>query len=75
MSMPHICRCQTCGHLCNPAPSFPPLEGSSTAADKIRQLRKALAELLAVIAVDDLIPESVSYMQQAWAALRATDET
>lgn len=39
------------------------------------QLRQALADLLAVIAVDELIPESVSYMQQAWAALRATDET
>jgi hypothetical protein len=32
-------------------------------------LRVALSELLAVIAADDLIPESVSYMRQARAAL------
>lgn len=33
------------------------------------KLEKALRDLLAVIAADDLIPESVSYMRQARAAL------
>lgn len=40
--------------------------------DKIRILRTALADLLAVIAIDELIPESVSYMQEAREALEKT---
>lgn len=34
-------------------------------------VRQALRDLLDVIAADDLIPESVSYMRQARAALKA----
>jgi hypothetical protein len=47
--------------------------------DRLRELETALRDLLNVIAADDLIPESVSYMRQARAALtptpaRTTDE-
>lgn len=40
--------------------------------DKIRLLREALGDLLMIIANDDLIPESVSYMQLAREALDKT---
>jgi hypothetical protein len=36
---------------------------------EVARLRKALSQLLRVIEHDDLIPESVSYMQQARKAL------
>ena len=36
-------------------------------------LREALKDLLEVIATDDLVPESVSYMRQARAALAAAE--
>lgn len=49
---------------------------AALAASPIRELVEALAGLLDVIEYDALIPESVSYMQQARAALaRARGET
>lgn len=46
-----------------------------TTDEKVVMLRTALADLLKVIAVDDLIPESVSYMCQAREALEQTKIT
>lgn len=43
-----------------------------TDKEKIRLLRVALADLLMVISSDELIPESVSYMQLAREAMEKT---
>lgn len=54
----------------------PPDQGCQCAACKCRRLEyaaphlfEALRDLLRIIEIDELIPESVSYMQQARAAL------
>lgn len=59
-------RCTDCGSMIHAYANYCPMCGSRwESADVVTALR----DLLAVIEADDLIPESVSYMRQARAAL------